>query len=379
MALPASGPLSIQQINAEFGRGNNLNSYRGTTWYTDAGGSGTFSTGALSMSDFYGKRATSPSFSFSISQHIDQANLRSLAVAAGWNGSSPVVATLTGGYYLYSTTTQAALTIDGSWPGGVTFVNNGYVMGMGGHGGGYSYDGANSPVYIGNWGLGAGGPAISLGVSCTIQNNTYIGGGGGGGGATQGLNASCNAAGAGGGGAGGGVGGDIRAGTTLYYYGGAGGGLGGGGSNGQTTQGYYYGGGGGGGRIMPGSRVNGPNVTNNGGYGYAGYGAEATVTGGNGSYAGSPTVAYNSTGSGGYGGSAGGSGSAGAGYPYGTSMGGGGGGGGWGASGGTGTGVYAYYGSVITSGAGAAGGKCVHLNGYLVTWSATGNRYGGIS
>ena len=56
--LQSSGAISISQINAEFGRGNNLNAYRGTTWYTDAGGSGTFSSGAISMSEFYSKRAT---------------------------------------------------------------------------------------------------------------------------------------------------------------------------------------------------------------------------------------------------------------------------------------------------------------------------------
>jgi hypothetical protein len=193
MALPASGPLSIQQINAEFGRGNNLNAYRGTTWYTDAGGSGTFSTGALSMSDFYGKRATSPTFSFSISQHIDRANLRSLAVAAGWNQSSPVQATLTGGYWFYSSTTgQAALTIDGSWPNGVTFVNNGYVVGMGGNGGNSAL-----PAAAG----GAGGTALGLGAYVTIYNYGYIaGGGGGGGGGNQGVIYAATASGGGGGG-----------------------------------------------------------------------------------------------------------------------------------------------------------------------------------
>ena len=62
MTLPSSGALSMSAINAEFGRGNNLNAYRGTTWYTDAGGSGTFSSGAISFSEFYGKRATSPTY-----------------------------------------------------------------------------------------------------------------------------------------------------------------------------------------------------------------------------------------------------------------------------------------------------------------------------
>lgn len=65
MTLQSSGAISISQINAEFGRGNDLNSYRGTTWYTDAGGSGTFSSGAISMSEFYSKRPTAPGGTFS--------------------------------------------------------------------------------------------------------------------------------------------------------------------------------------------------------------------------------------------------------------------------------------------------------------------------
>lgn len=58
--LPASGALSVSAINAEFGRGNNLNAYRGTGWYTDAGASGTFSAGAIAFSEFHGKRLTAP-------------------------------------------------------------------------------------------------------------------------------------------------------------------------------------------------------------------------------------------------------------------------------------------------------------------------------
>jgi hypothetical protein len=57
MTLPGSGSLSINQINSEFGRGNNLNSYRGTIWYTDDGGSGYFSGGTISIAEFYGKSA----------------------------------------------------------------------------------------------------------------------------------------------------------------------------------------------------------------------------------------------------------------------------------------------------------------------------------
>lgn len=60
MTLPASGLLSMAAIHTEFGRGYDLNSYRGTPWWTDAGGSGTFSAGTIYMSEFYGKRLTAP-------------------------------------------------------------------------------------------------------------------------------------------------------------------------------------------------------------------------------------------------------------------------------------------------------------------------------
>lgn len=377
MALPASGPLSIQQINAEFGRGNNLNSYRGTTWYTDAGGSGTFSSGAISISDFYGKRATSPTFTATISSHYDRLNLRSWALSNGWNGSSAARITLASGYYLYSTTTAPALTIDGSWPGGVTFVNNSYVMGLGGNGGGSNPTGTANTTFS-NVGQTAGGPAISLGVSCTIQNNAYLGGGGGGGGggSTTGANVYATAAVWGGGGAGGGVGGSqYDAAGAVTNPGGAGGGIGAAGSNSTL--------GGGGGRIMPGTRANPAVASYSGGVAQAGYGGEGGVNGSawqalttpTGATAGSSIV-------GGIGGQAGG-----AGYGatsvdlYGNRALAGGGGGGWGSSGGTGRGVSvnATYGNVDVSFGGATGGKCINLNGYTATFSATGTRYGGIS
>ena len=61
MTIHGTGtPITMAQINAEFGRGNDLNSYRGTHWYTDAGGSGNFSSGTISMYDFYNKRLTEP-------------------------------------------------------------------------------------------------------------------------------------------------------------------------------------------------------------------------------------------------------------------------------------------------------------------------------
>lgn len=271
MTLPASGTLSIQQINAEFGRGNNLNAYRGTTWYTDAGGSGTFPTGAISISDFYGKRLTSPTFSFTISSHQDRANLRTLALNAGWNGSSAVVATLASGVWIYSASTgQAALTINGSFPNGVTFINNGYVVGMGGNGGG----GGTSSV-AGAAG-GGGGTALSIGVAVTVYNYGYIAGGGGGGGGGGGYISYTVTYGGGGGGggqtglanSGGGAGG---AGAYPGNAGGAGtsSGPGAGGVNTSVTA--IYGGGGGGWGAAGGAGGGSGNTTAGGGGGAAGY------------------------------------------------------------------------------------------------------------
>lgn len=355
MTLPASGTLSISDINAEFGRGNDLNSYRGTTWYTDAGGSGTFSSGAISISDFYGKRATSPMWTGTITSHQNKLNLRSWAIANGYSGSGAAQITIASGVYIYSDDVNTpALTIDGSW-GGLTLINNGYIMGMGGHGGGAYFNGS---AYSYNYEISSGGSAINLGVSCTIQNNSYIGGGGGGG-----ASASSTAY-FGGGGAGGGIGGSLNSNGT-WYYGGAGGGIGSSGSNGNSSSST----GGGGGRIMPGSNTT-VSVTYQG--------LTVTSTGGGANNSGSSSASGTSSVQGfsvsfGLGGSGGGTGGVYAAYYYTASSIAGGGGGGWGASGGS-----SLVGQTLSL-SGAAGGKCVNLNGYSITWSATGTRYGAIS
>jgi hypothetical protein len=257
-----------------------------------------------------------------ISTNQTNLNLRTYALANGWNGTSAVEIIINAGVYVYSTTTATpGLTIDGSWPGGVTVTNNGYIAGKGGQGGnGYPANGS------------VGGSAISLGVNCSIVNNGYIGGGGGGG------------ADAGGGGAGGGNGGD------MWVTGTAGGAGGGPGSSGANGVGQAYGkgalyNGGGGGRIFPGT--GGAGASSSGGAGYGGGAGGGGPSGG--SYAG---------GTGGSAGNVGGNG------VWGYS---GGGGGGWGASGGT------------ARGSGGAGGKAIALNGFTATRTGTGTTYGTVA
>jgi len=352
MPLPSSGPLSMSAINTEFGRGLNLNAYRGTSWFTAAGGSGTFTSTNLGFDQFYGKQLASPTFSFAISASQANANLRSLAVAAGWNQSSAVVATVNGGVYIYSTSTGTpGLTINGSFPGGVTLVNNGLIMGMGGQGGqGGTISGA------------AGGNAISLGVSVTITNNSYIAGGGGGGGSAPDYTNNSTSAG-GGGGAGGGTGG--RGGYNTIA-GGAGGGLGASGSNGGQANiavgksVVTCGSGGGGGRILPGTGGAGGSGGSRGGFGGGAGGGGAGANGfvGAAGYAGGS--ANNAGTSTPYTGS----------QAFWVAAG----GGGWGASGGS---------NIYSGGTppqpGGAGGKAVALNGYSATFTVVGTRYGAVS
>jgi len=329
MTLPVSpNAISFSQVNTELGLSStaqiSLNDSAVRTLFGKA-------SGAISMSDGRGKSNT---FSFTISSNQVNANLRTLAVNAGWNQSSQVIATINSGVYVYSTSTgTAGLTINGSFPGGVTLTNNGYIMGMGGAGT------ATTPT--------AGGPAISLGVNCTITNNTYIGGGGGGGSTAQSIGISGNVGPGGGGGAGGGAGGG-------YYGGGSGGGIGASGGPGQiayiTANCYPYptGSGGGGGRIMPGTGGSG--------------GTPGEPWGLGGGAGGGGGVLQDNTQYGASGGSAGGAGGAGdASWIAG-------GGGGWGAAGGS-----------VPGRAGGAGGKAVALNGYTVTWVTNGTRYGAIS
>ena len=119
MALPSSGALSMSAINAEFGRGNNLGSYRGTQWYTAAGGSGTFPSGAISFNNFYGTQLAAPTYS-----------IAALIVAGGGGGGGYGGGGGGGGYR-----TTAAFTVS---------VGTGYSIVVGGGGASGGAAGANA-------------------------------------------------------------------------------------------------------------------------------------------------------------------------------------------------------------------------------------------
>ena len=176
MTLPTSGPISLSAVNTELSlSATALVSLNDADVRTLAN----VASGTISLNSLYGK---STAFNFSIADGLYTANLRTLALAAGWNQSIAVVATLPSTRVIRGNT---ALTIDGSWPGGVTFVNQGTVYGEGGGGGSGGAAGVSS-ASNGSPG-GNGGRALLVSVAVTIDNAAgaiYGGGGGGGGGAS---------------------------------------------------------------------------------------------------------------------------------------------------------------------------------------------------
>lgn len=123
---------------------------------------------------------TAPTFQYTISTNNTNFNLRTGAINAGWDGSTKVVATINAGVYLSSNSTAtAALTISGSFPAGLEVINNGFIIGMGGAGGGSSAF-SLGPGVAGS----SGGLALLVQIPVTILNSGTIGGGGGGGGSS---------------------------------------------------------------------------------------------------------------------------------------------------------------------------------------------------
>ena len=309
MALPASGAISLNQVNVELG-----NAGTASIDMNSAAVRGLFgvASGAIAMSDGYGK---SSQFAFSITSTQTNANLRTLAVNAGWDQSTAVVATINSGVVMTSNTVGTpGLTINGAWPGGIELVNNGTIVGRGGNGGaggiGGSGNASSNNAQPGSAGS-AGGLALTISVAASIRNNGTIAGGGGGGG--------------------GGGGYAIMTGTPKDEY---------------WTR--YGGGGGGGGRSS--------NTNSSGGAGGAGP-FQAGGAGGTGTF--SAAGAFGSAGTGG--------------TTFGQSNRGGA-GGGWGSAGSPGSKAFSGVGSKPAGGGGGAGPA---TSGQAnVTWLATGTRLG---
>lgn len=316
MALQSSGAISLSDIQDEFGGSNpiSLSEYYRNGSYVTSNNTGVPTSGTIQLDDFYG---AVKQFAFTVSSNQQEMNLSTYATSVGWDGSANILMTIASGVYIWSDSISVGgLTIPSSLNSIVTIVNNGYIIGRGGNGGGYDGSPQN------------GGPALvnnATGVTLTNASGAYIAGGGGGG--SGGLSGY----GGGGGGAGGGNGGRGRHENGTIYSGGTGGAVGqsgtqapqdvysggdggrgqgggtggGGGAGSSWFEGLRSNGGGGGGRILNGSGGAGGTSDSAGPIGTGGAGGSLGNTGGDG------TGTYVGDGGGGWGASGGGSGGSG--------------------------------------------------------------------
>lgn len=325
MTLNASGPMSIggstagQSINLEFGRAANATTsmselYRNGTAGVGSGAPNVPTSGAISLSQFYGA-ANRIALGVTIASPVNNYVASSSVVPGYTAGISDVTFTINSGVLIGSPTGAAAFQVSSSWNPGdtVKIVNNGTIMGIAGNGNG-----------------GSGGVAFQTLRPVTIDNtNGVIGGGGGGGGYGAGGSSS----------------------WTMSPKG----------SPVQYAYAVAAGGGGGAGRGSPGGSGGGINGSTSGAvvdrYAQAGQGSSSGGAGNGGlgsiAYAGQYVTTYAC--SGGTGGAGGGLGAPG------------------GAGGGAGS--YTYGGTWISAGGGGPAGAAV--SGYANTsWIAVGQRFG---
>lgn len=225
MPTPVSGPISLAVINSVFGRGTDLNSYRGTIWYQpNSVIYGYFSTGAISLGDFYNKQPTDPavpgsatfsspgSYSFTIPVFRNSMTIQVWGAGGGGGGGTnsgdPSIGFGGNGGYsqavgltAYGGTggtaapgtyrSRGAVGTGGSWSGGTSGGNgdNGGTSGYSEDGGNGAYGGAGGPggKTVNSNGQPGGFPGGGGGGGQTDYGGGFwqIGGGGGGGGFTQ--------------------------------------------------------------------------------------------------------------------------------------------------------------------------------------------------
>jgi hypothetical protein len=179
MPLNSSGPISLggstagQSIAVELGQSATAQISLNDAAVRELAG---VPSGAITMpTNFYGK-SSSFVFNQTISSDTTNYNLKSAAIAAGWNQTKPLVATVTinGGVYVYSTSTGTyAFDTGSTFPAGTSLnlINNGVILGRGG-------DGGNGGVNQNGQGGagGAGGPAFIARYAINVTNNGTIGG-----------------------------------------------------------------------------------------------------------------------------------------------------------------------------------------------------------
>lgn len=189
MTLPASGAISLSAVNTEL----TLSSTALIT-LNDANVRELFRvfTGPISLNDGHGKTWN---FAFALTTQATGSNLRTRAVAAGWDGHGTVTATVPAGNTLASTSTGTpALTIDGVFLYGVKLINQGTIVGRGATGGVGAH--TSSTTGVAGPAPTSGGIGLVVSIPLVTVDNTggtiAAGGGGGGGGGASGYSYSYN-------------------------------------------------------------------------------------------------------------------------------------------------------------------------------------------
>ncbi len=252
MVMPASGPISVEGIQTEFGGVNPIGIneyYRGGGYVPNISQNNNIPTsGTISVGNFYNSLNRIVQ-TITISSNQTNYVLNTAKVSGYLSGLTDVTLVINSGVYISASSTGVyALDVDTSWAAGdtVTIVNNGFIVGIGGNGGngGSAYGNyVTSTASTGSTGA-SGGPAFIARRAVSFQNNGTVAGGGGGGGggggaasysSTDGKGSNPYAAGGGGGGGGrtstfnssGGSGGSATAvsgyGTPILYQGNGGG------------------------------------------------------------------------------------------------------------------------------------------------------------
>ncbi len=156
MPVTSSGAITLQDIQDEFGGSHpiGINEYYGSDTVP--------TSGTISLDDFYG---TQNAFAFTVStQYTTPQNVQSVALAAGWDGSKPIVMTIASnsGFHSNSVSSPALnVNVDNT-----VIINNGWIAGKGdrNQNGGDALDiNANSVSVTNNSGAfiaGAGGAGV---------------------------------------------------------------------------------------------------------------------------------------------------------------------------------------------------------------------------
>lgn len=176
MALPASGQITMAQVRTLLAASGqiSLNDSIVRTLFNVA-------SGEIELADGYGKASD---FTLTISSNTKHLNVRTAAIAAGWNGTSKLTVEVQSGAWVYGSNDgghggsagPAGMYIAGSFPGGLTIENSGKISGAGG---GRSRTQSSPSAANGSAGIYI--ETNYSGGTLTIKNlsGAYIAGGGG--------------------------------------------------------------------------------------------------------------------------------------------------------------------------------------------------------